>query len=132
MEFRIEWIVVSFCLLAASAFAQNPATSAPAISVPPVIQFSSIAADEAGTLLSGTVSITFSLYNSASGGRALWSETQNVRLGSGGQYSVYLGLTQTNGLPASLFASGQPSGWEPRSKASRSNPEYFSQACPTR
>ncbi|HTS57179.1 MAG TPA: tail fiber domain-containing protein [Terriglobales bacterium] len=51
--------------------------------------------------------ITFSLYVNANGGEALWKETQTVFLDSMGRYSVYLGLTQTNGIPVSLFTTGE-------------------------
>jgi hypothetical protein len=75
--------------------------------IPPVIQFSSIATDENKTALSGTVNITFSLYNNLQGGTSLWSESQNVALDASGHYSVYLGLATSDGLPATLFTSGE-------------------------
>lgn len=75
--------------------------------IPPVIQFSSIATDENKTALSGTVNITFSLYNNLQGGTSLWSESQNVALDASGHYSVYLGLATSDGLPATLFTSGK-------------------------
>jgi hypothetical protein len=95
------------CGFIVPAAAQSAANNPASVSVPPVIQFSNVALDEGGTPLSGAVPITFALYNSSVGGQALWSETQNVHLGSAGQYSVYLGLTQANGLPTNLFSSGQ-------------------------
>ncbi len=107
MNVRLGLVVVACLCLLSSGFGQNAATSSASVSVPPVIQFSNVATDEAGAPLSGTVTITFSLYNTAVGGQALWTEIQNVQLGSAGQYSVYLGLTQTNGLPVNIFASGQ-------------------------
>ncbi len=107
MNVRLGWVAVACLCLVSSGFGQNSATSSASVSVPPVIQFSNVATDEGGTPLSGTVSITFSLYNTAVGGQDLWSEMQNVQLGSAGQYSVYLGLTQANGLPVSLFSNGQ-------------------------
>lgn len=107
MKLRLGWVwIVCFCL-SLPGLGQNAATSSATVSVPPIIQFSNVATDEGGTPMTGSVSISFSLYNSAVGGQALWTETQNVQLGSAGQYSVYLGLTQTNGLPANLFTSGQ-------------------------
>ncbi|MFZ0286467.1 MAG: hypothetical protein WAL32_14650, partial [Terriglobales bacterium] len=66
-----------------------------------------VATDEAGNPLGGLVGITFSLYNNARGGEPLWAETQNVQLDSTGHYSVYLGITQANGVPISLFSTGQ-------------------------
>lgn len=100
-------IMAVLCLLSFFGEAQNSSNSSASVSVPPVIQFTNVASDEGGTPLTGTVSITFSLYNTAVGGQALWNETQSVQLGNAGQYSVYLGLTQANGLPTNLFISGQ-------------------------
>ncbi len=107
MKLRLWLLIVVWGFLNLQAAPQTAPASSASVSVPPIIQFSNTAADEGGTPLSGTVSITFSLYNTAVGGEALWTETQNVQLGSGGQYSVYLGLTQANGLPTNLFISGQ-------------------------
>src|SRR5207245_7904990 len=43
-----------------------------------------------GTPEAGTIAVTFSLWDSATGGTSLWSEIQNVAM-SNGFYSVYLG-----------------------------------------
>ena len=108
MKLRIGCVAVGFLslLLPFSLSAQTAGTPASAM-VPPVIQFSNVAIDEAGSPLIGSVPITFSLYNNAQGGQALWTETQNVLLDSSGHYSVYLGITKPNGLPMSLFTTGQ-------------------------
>lgn len=76
--------------------------------VPPLIPFSSVATDAGGNSMSGVVSITFSLYSSQQGGEPLWTEKQNnVQLDPTGHYSVQLGITQPNGVPATLFTSGE-------------------------
>jgi hypothetical protein len=51
--------------------------------------------------------ITFALYAEQTGGTPLWTETQNVQTGPGGHYTVLLGSTKPEGLPAGLFASEQ-------------------------
>jgi hypothetical protein len=107
MKLRLGWVFVTCLCLILPALGQNAATSSASVSVPPIIQFSNVATDEGGTPLNGTVNMTFSLYNSSQGAQVLWTETQNVQFGNAGQYSVYLGLTQTNGLPTNLFTSGQ-------------------------
>jgi hypothetical protein len=56
--------------------------------------------------MTGTVGITFAFYAEQEGGAALWMETQNVVLESGGKYAVQLGATNANGLPTDLFNSG--------------------------
>jgi hypothetical protein len=73
-----------------------------------LIQFSSVATDEGGNSLSGVVSITFSLYAGQQSGEPLWSETQNnVQLDPTGHYSVQLGITRPNGVPTTLFTTGE-------------------------
>jgi hypothetical protein len=86
---------------------QNAATAANA-TVPPLIQLSNVATDEGGNSLSGVVSITFSLYAAQQGGEPLWTETQkNVQLDLTGHYSVQLGITKPNGVPTTLFTTGE-------------------------
>jgi hypothetical protein len=83
--------------------ATSPGASATVNSVPQIIQFS-------GTLSgapSGTVSITFTLYENEQGGTALWSETQNVAVNAQGQYTVLLGSASPDGLPLNLFTTAQ-------------------------
>src|SRR5262249_37709716 len=106
--------IASLCIIILSALSASGQTAAgpsavtsPTAQVPPVIQFSNAATDEAGNPLTGTVEMTFSLYNSSERGEALWSEKQNVLLDSSGHYSVYLGITQTNGVPMNLFTAGE-------------------------
>jgi hypothetical protein len=107
MKIRIAFVLVGFLSLATSLTAQTASINPASTQVPAVIQFSDVASDEAGSPLSGLVAITFSLYNNARGGEPLWTETQNVQLDSAGRYSVYLGITRANGVPISLFSTGQ-------------------------
>lgn len=51
--------------------------------------------------------ITFAIYSEQTGGVPLWQETQNVQF-SQGRYAVFLGDSKSTGIPAELFASGQP------------------------
>jgi len=104
MKLRIVCALIGFL----SSSLSLPAQTASAPSVPPLIQFSNIATDEGGNSMSGAVSITFSLYNSQQGSEPLWTETHhNVQLDPTGHYSVQLGITQPNGVPAALFATGE-------------------------
>jgi hypothetical protein len=96
--------LLSLTLTPAAQTASDSTTSP----VPLMIQFSNVATDESGNLLSGEVSITFSFYNSQQGGEPLWTETQaNVQLDPTGHYSVQLGITTPKGLPTTLFTSGR-------------------------
>jgi hypothetical protein len=113
MKLRAACVVVGLLSLALSVFTQNmfaqsPSSASASAQVPPLIQFSSIATDEGGNSMSGAVSITFSLYTAQQGGEPLWTETQKtVALDSTGHYSVQLGITQPNGVPTTLFTTGE-------------------------
>jgi hypothetical protein len=103
----LSLIAVVGSLVLAGMAQQGVATAASA-AVPPLIQFSNVATDEGGNSLSGVVSITFSLYSSQQGGEPLWTETQNnVQLDPTGHYSVQLGITRQNGVPTTLFTTGE-------------------------
>ncbi|MGA8151497.1 MAG: hypothetical protein WB952_11150, partial [Terriglobales bacterium] len=108
-QVRVEMLSVLMVLLC-SLFgqAQQSVPTAPNATVPPLIQFSNVATDEAGNALNGVVNITFSLYSSQQGGEPLWTETQNdIQLDATGHYSVQLGITKPAGVPASLFTTGE-------------------------
>jgi hypothetical protein len=63
------------------------------VAVPTTIGFEGFLADSNGQpLTTGTYSITFSIYNVATGGTALWSETKQVQVTSG-LYATTLGTT---------------------------------------
>ncbi len=80
----------------------------PALPVPRLVKFSGVVKDAAGAPRTGTVGLTFSIYQEQEGGATLWMETQNVELDGEGRYSVLLGSTQSEGMPLDLFASGDP------------------------
>jgi trimeric autotransporter adhesin len=111
---RAQWQFLSVCaILFAFAFCaqgqESPGTPTPAASasLPSVIRFSGKATDPSTKPLTGLVGITFSLYEQETGGPALWLETQNVQLDATGHYTVLLGTTKPEGLPAEIFFSGQ-------------------------
>jgi hypothetical protein len=84
-------------------YAQEPTS---AQTVPSVINYSGLLTD-LGKPLSGVQGVTFLLYSSEQGGDPLWMETQNVSVAKNGQYSVILGSTTSQGLPADIFSSGE-------------------------
>ncbi|HXM60715.1 MAG TPA: tail fiber domain-containing protein [Terriglobales bacterium] len=96
-------VIVLFCSLVGAQSTNS--TQSPV--VPPLVKFSGVLTDVNSKAMTGTVGVTFSLYNEAQGGTALWVETQNVTPDKAGHYSVMLGSTTTEGIPASLFASGE-------------------------
>ena len=108
MKLRIGGVVVGFLLFALSLAAQTASSASAASQVPPLIPFSGVASDEGGNSLSGVVNLTFSLYAAQQGGAPLWTETQNnVQLDPAGHYSVQLGITKPNGVPTTLFTTGE-------------------------
>jgi hypothetical protein len=84
--------------------AQQPAASG---IVPPVVKFGGVLTDVNNKPLTSAVGVTFSLYKDQEGGAPLWIETQNVTLDKVGHYTVSLGSTTSQGLPASPFAAGE-------------------------
>jgi hypothetical protein len=70
--------------------------------VPSGLNFQGRLTDSHGHSITGTESVTFSIWSAASQGSQLWSESQNVTISSG-IYNVALG--SVNNLPASVFAS---------------------------
>jgi len=75
--------------------------------VPTLVNFGGMLTDLNGKPLTGVVGITFYLYKDEQGGSPLWIETQNVQPNKTGHYSVMLGSTASQGLPADLFVSGE-------------------------
>jgi hypothetical protein len=105
----VEIVVAAILVLAAlpgrvTAQQNNAAASS---AVPQIIQFSGIVKDGAAAVPSGTVSITFTLYENEQGGTALWSETDNVQVDAQGHYTALLGSTSPEGLPVNLFTTVQ-------------------------
>ena len=89
--------------------AQEPAGTAltavpaqPAV-VPQTVLYTGNAPDRAGD----TVEAAFHVYGAERGGDPLWSETQTVKVGANGRYSVLLGAATEGGLPQNVFADGQ-------------------------
>src|SRR5271170_4391846 len=109
MKLRIVCVVVGFLSLVLSlvqlTFAQSPTQAASGL--PRLVPFSGSVKDASGSPLTGVVGITFALYSEQTGGAVLWLETQNVTADSTGHYTVLLGSTKLDGLPAELFISEQ-------------------------
>ena len=108
---RVELtLAVLFVMVSVLAFGQA-AQTATQESVPPgvprLVKFSGLLKDASGNLLTNTIGISFAVYSEQAGGVPLWQETQNVQF-SQGRYTVFLGERKSTGIPAELFAFGQP------------------------
>ena len=99
------FFLLTFCVLPVNA--QQPAAAFANITVPPIVNFSGVLADVNHKPLTGAVGVTFYLYQESQGGAPLWMETQNVQADKAGHYSVALGSTSSQGLPANVFATGE-------------------------
>jgi len=102
---RIGDAMCAILLWTAVGLAQAPAPTTTA--VPRLVKFSGTLVDHGGKPLSGVIGVTFALYEGEQGGVPLWMETQNVQADAEGRYSVLLGSTKNEGIPAAVFASGQ-------------------------
>jgi hypothetical protein len=111
MKLRIAHVVVAslslFLSLIPLTLAQSSAQSASASGLPRLVRFGGTAKDLNGSPVTGVVGITFALYSEKTGGAPLWLETQNATADSSGHYTVLLGSTKPEGLPADLFTSEQ-------------------------
>jgi len=97
MQKRKIVALVSNLVLALGIAVATPAALA---AVPPTLNYQGQLGNAAGAPVNGAVSITFALYDVASGGAAVWTETQTVTVANG-FYNVTLG--QTTALAPSLF-----------------------------
>ena len=110
MKLRACFVIVSFlCTVICTTQAQTaaPNSSPASTQVPRLIKFSGLAQDETHKPVSGVVGITFSLYKDQEGGSPLWMETQNVQADATGRYTALLGSASVEGVPLSLFSSGE-------------------------
>ncbi len=99
-------LMVLLCVRLFTQAQQTVATATNAV-VPPLVNFSGVLTDVNGKPLTGMLGVTFYLYKDQQGGSPLWLETQNVQPDKTGHYSVLLGSTSSQGLPANLFASDE-------------------------
>lgn len=99
---------LSYLVLATVApiAAQQPGVESSA-SIPHLIRFSGLLKSGDGSPAQGTVGVIFAFYKDEQGGTPLWMETQNVKPDASGRYSVMLGSTKSEGLPAELFISNE-------------------------
>jgi hypothetical protein len=56
----------------------------------------------------GAIVATFTIYRDESAWTPLWSEAQSIQPDKDGNYSVLLGSTRGEGMPADLFVTGDP------------------------
>ena len=89
--------LVLFAVLVLSASRGYPQT-------PQTLSYQGSLTDASGSPVDGTPTITFSLYDTAAGGTALWQETRSVTV-TNGAFHVILGTDAANPLEASIFGT---------------------------
>ncbi len=77
------------------------------IAVPRLVKFSGTLNDISAVSLNGTAEVTFALYKQEADQQPVWTETQSVQFDPKGNYTVLLGASQSDGLPAELFTSAE-------------------------
>jgi trimeric autotransporter adhesin len=103
---RISALLWLICIAVSMVAGQStPSSSNPV--VPTLVNFSGTLNDVDGKPLTSLAGVTFLLYADSQGGAPLWMETQNVQPNRAGRYTVALGSTTSQGLPTSVFASGE-------------------------
>jgi hypothetical protein len=75
-------------------------------SVPRLIKISGVFRPANGQPAGAVETVTLSIYTDSDGGAPLWQETQTIALDDQGRYSLLLGATQADGVPAAVFGSG--------------------------
>jgi hypothetical protein len=76
--------------------------------LPTVVSFSGSVRELDGATPLGPRNITFALYDHQALGTSLWSEAQTVYPDSQGRFTVLLGAGSVLGVPATVFAAGEP------------------------
>jgi hypothetical protein len=75
--------------------------------VPHFVKFDGVIENAFAFSPSGIVTLRFVIYDASKGGTALWQEAQNTQVDAQGRYEVLLGATASDGVPTSLFPSGE-------------------------
>ncbi|HEX4005661.1 MAG TPA: tail fiber domain-containing protein [Acidobacteriaceae bacterium] len=91
-----------------TAITSGPAPEAAAAptSVPALIKYSGLAFGEDGKPLGSPTSMTFLVFTDQQSGAPVFTESQDVPVDTNGRYTVELGATLPNGIPAPVFANG--------------------------
>ena len=95
------------CLSCAALPAPARAQANASVGTPGVVRYDGLA--PAGTA-GGTLVLTAALFDAETGGTLLWDETQTVVVDAGGHYTLFLGASLGEGLPASVLA-GDGARW---------------------
>ena len=98
-------LLVLIVLSPSAIIAQSPQAVSSA-SVPRLININGVFRPANGQPAAAVETVTLSIYADQEGGTPLWRETQTIALDGQGRYTLLLGATQADGIPAAVFGSG--------------------------
>src|SRR6476659_880898 len=101
----ILFVLLSFASTARAQIAQDSSAA-----VPRLINVTGVFRPADGQPAGPTATVTLAIYADAEGGAPVWQETQTITIGEGGRYSLLLGASHPDGIPAAVFASS-PAHW---------------------
>jgi len=99
-------VLALLVLSSVRGFAQSSPPADQTASVPRLVAISGTFRPADGRPPGRVEVATFSIYADEQGGTPVWQERQSVSIDDKGRYTVMLGLTQVDGVPASVFESG--------------------------
>jgi hypothetical protein len=84
----------------------NSGASGCASDIPHLVRFTGQVKTPFAASHTGIVTLRFTIYDSETGGTALWQEVQNTQADLQGHYEVLLGASSSEGVPLSVFSNG--------------------------
>ena len=105
----VVYLLVSLFLTSVIPAVAQSASSAtgPALTVPRVISVSGVFTPVDGHAPYAVEVVTLSIYAEPEGGLPVWQERQSVAVDNSGRFTVMAGATHVEGIPVSLFVTGQ-------------------------
>jgi hypothetical protein len=103
MQVRLRVAVMMLLALSPlSTYAQS--VQEPSGPVPRLITITGVFHPADGQPLNAVETVTLSIYADPVGGTPIWQETQTVTVGAQGRYSLLLGASRPDGIPAEVFS----------------------------
>src|SRR3954468_7203159 len=92
-------------VLSSSAVCAQSLQSVSSQSVPRLINITGVFRPANGQPAGRVETVTLSIYADAERGVPLWQETQTIDIDAQGRYSLLLGTTRPDGIPAEIFGA---------------------------
>jgi hypothetical protein len=99
--------LLALIVLVPTAISAQSSQSVSSTSVPRLINVTGVFQPANGQPAGRVETVTLSIYADQEGGAPLWQETQTIALDAQGRYSLILGATRADGIPAAVFGSGE-------------------------